>query len=161
MKARSSAIIGALVVNACGVNAAHADTPTTKKEMVHTMLLQIYEQRGSKEVAPEYQALLAMKPNDDKLHYRYGMYLEKAGDDRAVKEYREAAKLAPAKPDYWGALGNAHYRNRNYSGAAGAYKRAVECGGGAKYQQLYQNMMQYLQQQRDYQNYQQKLKDDQ
>ena len=159
MKARSLAILGALLVNACGVNAAHADTPATKKEMIHTMLLQIYEQRGSKEVAPEYLALIALRPTDDKLHFRYGLYLEKAGDDRAVTQYKAAVNLAPANADYQGALGNAYYRARNYTAAAGAYKRAVECGGGAKYSALYQSMLQYLQQARDYAKYQKQLKD--
>ena len=66
--------------------------------------------------------------------------------------------MAPSNPDYWLALGNAYFRARKYSDAAAAYKRAVECGGGTKAQQLYQQMLQYLQQ-KDYRDYQNKLRD--
>jgi tetratricopeptide (TPR) repeat protein len=162
MKARSIAILGVLfVMNTCGVNAPAlaSDSPETKKEMIHTMLLQIYEQKGSKEVAPEYLALIALRPTDDKLRFRYGLYLEKAGDDHAIIQYQKAVSLAPANADYQGALGNAYYRARNYGAAAGAYRRAVECGGGARYSTLYQSMQTYIQQQRDYQKYQKQLKD--
>src|SRR5271168_4339166 len=97
MKTNNIAKLAALfVLTASWMNAAWADSPQTKKEMIHTMLLQIYEQKQSKEVAPEYIALMALRPNDDKLHFRYGLYLEKAGDDRCIAQYKEAVKLAPA-----------------------------------------------------------------
>jgi tetratricopeptide (TPR) repeat protein len=135
--------------------------------MVHTMLLQIYEQRGSKEVAAEYQALIGLRPTDAKLYFRYGLYLEKAGDSRAVNEYRRAAALEPSNPDYQGALGNAYYRAKNYGAAAGAYRRATECDGGAKYMMKSQYVGDFdqntfrLDQQRAYARYRKQLQDNQ
>ena len=60
---------------------------------------------------------------------------EQARDKAAAREWTEAAalwervvRLNPVNPNYWNALGDAHYRAADYKAAVPAYEKAIERG---------------------------------
>ena len=61
---------------------------------------------------------------DADAHFRQGAYAE------AVRELTELAVRSPADGDLWDRLGAARYRAGDFEGAARAWDRAVEHGGG-------------------------------
>jgi predicted Zn-dependent protease len=129
-----------------------------KKALCHSCLAKIYvAERRYPEAIVEYQALLAMKPNDAAMRFEYGNLLAKIDKAAlAVPQFRAAAKLAPYVPEYQVGLGNACMYTKNYDGAVTAYTKACNLGG--KYQTSLQTALQYQAQQKSLNQYTQQQK---
>jgi Flp pilus assembly protein TadD len=69
-------------------------------------------------------------------HFRLGAAYEAQGlQDDAARQYQRAAKLDPADPEVWMALGNVNFKFGEYSRAENAYLRALNLSpfhGGAQ-----------------------------
>jgi predicted Zn-dependent protease len=153
----------AAVLLAVGTSASWADTPAEKKFNIHKCLLQIYLTQRKSEAGTEYSALLALKPNDAQMHFEYGNFLLRGGNNGgAATQYRAACKYQGRMADYQIGLGNALMRLKDYPGAIVAYSKACQIGGATGSQSpqtLLQGAQQYQQQQANFNAYQKQLKD--
>lgn len=129
-----------------------------KKALCHSCLAKIYvAQKKYNEAMVEYQALLAIQPNDAAMHYEYGALLSK--NDKfvaAIPQFKAAAKLSAFVPEYQCALGNCYMYAKNYDAAVTAYTKACSLGG--KYQTQLQSALTYQAQEKQLKQYQQQQK---
>lgn len=140
-------------------NLCWAQSASEKKDTIHGCLLQIYRSQHKKEADGEYQALIALKPNDDQIRYDYASYLLSSGElGKAIVQYRKIVALQPRRGDYWAALGAALLPNKETDAAVQADRKAVEIGG-QKYMEQLNRALQYQQQQQQYANYKKQIKD--
>jgi len=128
-----------------------------KKVLCHTCLAKIYVAQANVGLATvEYQELLKLTPNDPALHFEYGNFLARNNKpELAAVQFKLAAKLKPAIPEYQVGLGNALMYSKDYNGAIAAYTKACLLGG--KYQDQLQKAQQYEAQQKLYEQYQKKI----
>jgi predicted Zn-dependent protease len=104
----------------------------------------------------EYQELLKLTPGDPQLHFDYGNFLARNNKpELSAAQFKLAAKLKPAVPEYQVGLGNALMYAKDYPGAIAAYNKACLLGG--KYQDQLQKAQQYEAQQKSYEQYRQKI----
>jgi protein O-mannosyl-transferase len=74
---------------------------------------------------------IALRPGEGLLRYRLGLALERAGrDDEAAVAYRESARLTPASPMPYKALGLLLARRGDRDAARDALERALALDGG-------------------------------
>jgi tetratricopeptide (TPR) repeat protein len=76
---------------------------------------------------PEYEAALALSPDDSAALYNLGSALHHQGrEDEAIARYQRAIELAPAEPSVHLALGISYERLKRPREAADAYRRYLE-----------------------------------
>jgi len=84
------------------------------------------EASGDPGMVAAWEAAIALRPGDGLLRYRLGRVLEQAGrDDEAAAAYRESARLAPASPVPYRALGLLLARRGESAAARAALERAL------------------------------------
>jgi len=89
------------------------------------------ETAGDPGTAAAWGTAMALRPGDGLLRYRLGKALEQAGrDDEAAAAYRESARLAPASPVPYRALGLLLARRGDRDGARAALERALALDTG-------------------------------
>lgn len=117
-----------------------------RKEVLHTCLLNIYlNQKRSPEAMKEYQALIALKPSDPKMHYDYGRFLAVMGkNSEAIAELKKAAQLNPGDKDINGVLGTTLVRAKQFPAGLDYLKKAV-AHGGEEYRKTYEDAAKYIQ----------------
>jgi Tfp pilus assembly protein PilF len=142
-------------LGACAT-AAHADSD--KKLKIHRVLCDIYDkEHDSKDEATEYLVLSQLAPNDAQIQYSFGLFLSRQKEYQpAIAHLKRATQIDASAADYWVQLGNEYMQIRNFQAAADAFHSA-----GPKYKQLEDRNRDYIQQLKQYQDYKQKLKDQQ
>ncbi len=127
-----------------------------KKALCHSCLAKIYvAQKDYAAAMTEYQALIAIQPDDATTRFAYGALLAKSEKfGPAIAQYKVAAKLAPGVPEYQCALGNCYMYSKNYDAAVTTYTKACNLGG--KYQRQLTQALQYQAQEKSLKQYQQK-----
>ena len=75
----------------------------------------------------EYQAALALAPEDWVLHANFGRLLEAAGDEPAAAlQWQEVARLMPKEPDAWFKLGNLASDAGSFTPAESFFREAIK-----------------------------------
>ncbi|HEY9716352.1 MAG TPA: hypothetical protein V6C69_02700 [Trichormus sp.] len=149
-----------LISSACAMNlcasAAHADAG--RKLMIHRVLCDIYDkEHDNKGEAQEYLILNQLAPNDPQIQYGFGLFLSRQNEHAvAIVHFKKAAQIDGSNPDYWVALGNEYLKSRNFQGAADAFHTA-----GPKYAPQETAARNYIQQLKQYNEYNKKLKEQQ
>lgn len=131
-----------------------------RKESIHTYLLNIYiNQKRKPEAMAQYKILLGMKPNDPKLNNDLGKFEASSGQmAAAITHMKKACDLDPGNAQFWGTLGQVYIKNKQYTPAIEAYKRAVSLGG-ADYQKPYEEAFKYIEYQKRQDAYVKQKKD--
>lgn len=148
-------IAGVFAMNAC-TTAAHADSG--RKLMIHRVLCDIYDkQHDNKNEASEYIILNQMAPNDPQVQYGFGLFLARQKEHAlAIQHLKKAAQIDGSVSSYWVALGNEYLQTRNFQGAADAFHSA-----GPQYSQQETQARNYIQQLKQYNEYNKRLKEQQ
>lgn len=143
----------AMAVSMQAANAA--PDAQTKRITIHQELLKIYQAKGNQaETQSEFQTLLSLTPSDANLQHEFAQYLTRKGDyGGALAHFRAAVKAQPFNPDFQGDLGAALLRAKDYNGAVEPLRR-----GGARFASQLQLDLQYLQQLKEVQRYNDMLK---
>lgn len=138
---------GSISMQQARADALMGDTPASRKEMIHTCLLECYSNLRRPEAESEYAIVLQLKPQDAVLHYNYGVFLQKANKiGPAIAQYRLATKCDPGNVDFHGVLGQMLMYNKDFNGAYNELGRAIQMPGGEKYKPQYENAVRYKQQ---------------
>lgn len=121
-----------------------------RKESIHEALLDIYLHQNKKpEIISEFKTLLALRPSDAKLNYKYGHYLTVSNSEAAAIPYlQKAVANDPTNALYAGTLGSAYLRMKNFPKAVEYLRTAVQNPGGDKYKKMYQDSVKYIQYQK-------------
>lgn len=148
-------ISGVCAVNLC-TTAAHADAG--RKLMIHRVLCDIYEkEHDTKDEATEYIILNQLAPNDPQVQYGFGLFLSREKQHAlAIQHFKKASQIDPSNSDYYVAMGNEYLQMRNFQGAADAFHSA-----GSKYAPQEAAARNYIQQLKQYNDYNKKLKEQQ
>ncbi|HEX4350957.1 MAG TPA: tetratricopeptide repeat protein, partial [Verrucomicrobiae bacterium] len=95
--------------------------------MAHTNLGRLLaQQENFGEAEAQYQAALAIKPDEENAHYNYGNLLARTGRlDDAIAQYHQALQIAPAKPETHNNLGFVLNKQHQTDGAIAEYERAI------------------------------------
>ena len=158
LKVRTAGVL--LISSACAINfcatAAHADAG--RKLMIHRVLCDIYDkQHDNSDEAKEYIILSQLAPNDPQIQYGFGLFLSRQNEHAvAIVHFKKATQIDGSNSDYWVALGNEYLKTRNFQGAADAFHTA-----GPKYLPQESAARNYIQQLKQYNEYNKKLKEQQ
>ena len=149
-----SALFLAFCLIGCAVvpQPAHADT--ARKIAIRRALLDIYERTNrTRDAMEQYQAIMALAPNDASAHYGLGMLLYRQQEFAVAAPHLKKACSIEGKPEYWTALGDCLMQMRNFTGAIDAYRH-----GGSMAANKLQSAMQYQQNVKQIENYNRQLK---
>jgi len=140
------------------VSATAAWADADRKLKIHRVLCDIYDkEHDSKDEAAEYVALNQLAPSDAQIQYGFGLFLSRQKEHQlAIPHLKRATQIDGSVADYWVQLGNEYMQIRNFNAAADAFHSA-----GPKYQQLEDQNRKYIQQLKQYQDYNKKLKEQQ
>lgn len=142
-------------------SAAQVDAAEVKKRkrVIHRCLLDIYiKQAKTPQAIQEYQAVLALDPNDAQTLFAYGTYLARNGNVAGgIAQLVKACNADPGNADYAGTLGTTYLRAKNFPKALEYLQRAISLPGGKeKYQKYYEDVFKYLQELKQRQQIQKK-----
>ncbi len=123
-----------------------AEEIAKRKEIIHSCLLNIYiNQHKRPQASQEYQTLLAMKPDDAKMHFAYGSFLAQGNEmGGAAAQIKQAIKLDPANAKYNGTLGLMYLKAKKPTQALDYLKQACACPDGKDFQKTYQETYQFV-----------------
>ena len=108
-------------------------TDTLKKNprswLAHTNLGRLLAQQGNFAAAQaQYQAALAINPDEETTRYDYGNLLAREGElDAAAAQYQQVLRIAPGKAEAHNNLGSVFYRQHRTAEAIAEFQRAIAC----------------------------------
>ena len=131
-----------------------------RKILIHQSLLKIYTaQNRVEEALKEFPIVIALLPQDARLHYDFGVYLMNSGrSELSLKQLKRAVELAPANADYNGTLGTVLIRLNRYQEGLKYLRDAIRYGG-TKYEKTYRDAQKYMDYVKKMEEYKKKQKE--